>query len=95
MRFSSRSTQRVINPKATGWVERKQLPFHPRPRPGLLRPKRPSQPSGCARSPRAAETPPGTRKGLELSGSARAAGDLRPAPPAEPALRQWEPEVRG
>lgn len=85
VRFSSRSTQRVINPKATGWVERKHLPFHPRPRPGLLRQKRPHQSSGGAHSPRAAESRPGTGQGLELPGVCPRCG--RPAarrPPRSP-----------
>lgn len=63
MRFSSRSTRRVINPEATGWVERKHLPFHPRPGLGLRRPA-----LGLSSLLLPLQKPARTREGLELSG---------------------------
>lgn len=82
-----------------GWVELKHLPCDPRLPPGLLRQKRPSQPSGWINTP-----PAGTRsemtgtggKVTDTPGSGRAVREQRArAPPAEPARSQWELEVRG
>ena len=81
-----------------GWVELKHRPFNPHLHPGLLRQKRPYQSSGWINTPpaetRSQETVTGGK--VRNTGSGPAVGEQRArAPPAEPALSQWEPEVPG